>query len=265
MLVNFTKAHSLGNDFVLIDLITQRVRLHSAYIKRIADRHLGVGCDQVLLIEPPMRPEADFYCRIFNADGHEVEQCGNGMRCAGRFVVDSGLVNRNDLIVDYIAGQMQIKLEDHNSVTVNLGQHQPEIQESDVTIGQHQLKLYSLSLGNPHAVHLVNDINNVPRQTWGEQLSRHSLFPNGANIGFMQVVDRSRIRLQVFERGSGLTHACGSGACAAVLVGKHLNLLDKEAQVTFTHGSLKVKYDSSNGALYLTGATTSVFTGKFRF
>lgn len=263
MLVNFTKMHGLGNDFVVIDMITQHVKLHSAHIKRIADRRFGIGCDQILLIEPPIRPDADFYYRIYNANGDEAEQCGNGARCAAKFVLDSGLVNSSEIVADYAAGQMRIMIADNQFLTVDMGKPS-EVVLHEVSYDNENYKLYGVSMGNPHAVCLVPDLRKVAVDKVGEKLSKLSIFPEGANIGFMQLIDRSRVRLRVYERGVGETLSCGSGACAAVAVGQYLDILDNTTYVVFQHGELMIHRQTDTRQLSMSGPANSVYVGHFR-
>ena len=264
MLVNFTKMHGLGNDFVVVDLITQSAKLLSAHLKRIADRRFGIGCDQVLVIEPPIRPDSDFYYRIYNADGQEVEQCGNGARCVAKFVLDAGLAHKPLLTADCLAGPITLQIEDDQLVTVNLPTTSSDIVTHSLNYEQLPSEIHTTSLGNPHGVCLVKDLGATSVENLGPSLSALPIFPAGANIGFMQVIDRSRIRLQVYERGVGATLACGTGACAAMLIGKHLNLLDNRVTVMFPRGELTLVHQDTNQLLRMTGPATSVFTGKFR-
>lgn len=272
MLINFTKMHGLGNDFVVIDLMTQSVKLRPSHIKRIADRHIGIGCDQVLLIEPPIRPEADFYYRIYNADGHEVEQCGNGARCAARFFYDAGFTNQKTITADCLAGPLEFTIESSDIVTVNMGH--PKFKEMltyPLEIENTPYNLHVVSVGNPHAVLQVSDIESAPVKKLGSIISKHAFFPYETNVEFMQIIDRTQIRLRVFERGVGETLACGSGACAAVIAGIGLGLLDPIVEVLFPKGNLKIRWEgnilkhksSKNNAVYMTGPAVSVFIGRF--
>jgi len=267
MLVNFSKMHGLGNDFVVLDCISQNLRLHSAHIRKIADRKVGIGCDQVLLIEPPMRPEADFYYRIFNPDGREVEQCGNGARCLAKFFFDLGLSDKKKIIADCLAGTLELTLEPHDIVKANMGTLQKKPQPISLTVASsdfpNAFDMIQVCLGNPHAVLLVDSIAE-PIKKLGMMLSKHAHFANGANIGFMQILDRSHIRLRVYERGAGETLACGSGACAAVIAGQFLGLLDSQVEVILKLGSLKVIAKGLGEAIYLKGPAKRIFMGSFR-
>lgn len=265
MLVNFTKMHGLGNDFVVIDLITQPAKLRSSHLKRIANRHFGIGCDQVLLIEPPIRPTADFYFRIFNSNAQEVEQCGNGARCVARFFYDAGFTNQKTLQADCLAGPIEFIIEDNDNVTVSMGP--PRFKEAltyPLIVEQSELPINIVSMGNPHAILEVANIESAPVKTLGPLLSTHPFFPEETNVNFMQVVSPSNIRLRVYERGVGETLACGSGACAAVVAGIRLGLLEPSVRVDFINGSLKITWKGNHASVYMTGPAVSVFTGRFR-
>lgn len=264
MIVNFTKMHGLGNDFVVIDLITQGARLQKNHIKRIADRKFGIGCDQVILITPPTRDEADFFYKVYNADGSEVEQCGNGVRCAARFFHDNGLSNSDNLIADCLGGTVELKLVDHQLVSVGWPKNYTKVVTKDLNKPELPEKIHTVSVGNPHAVCIVKNLNATPVAQWGKMLTNDPMFPDGANIGFMQIVERNRVYLRVYERGVGPTYACGSGACAAMLVGKELGLLDDKVTVIFEHGELTIEYKESDQSLCMTGPTNSVYIGRFK-
>lgn len=268
--------HGLGNDFVIIDHITQSIRLHAAHIKRIADRHLGIGCDQVLIIEPPTHKDADFYYRIYNANGQEVEQCGNGARCAARFFIDSGYVLGTSLKADCLAGRIEFEVESNDNITMNIGK--PNFQPKSVPFNtSHEAKTYSMileeipielsvvSIGNPHAVLIVPNIDTAPVKKIGPLLAKHPQFPNQTNVEFMQIIDRNNIRLRVWERGVGETMACGTGAAAAVVVGIRLGLLENPVQVQFPYGTLSVNWPHEEAVIMMTGPATNVFIGRFRF
>lgn len=276
MFINFSKMHGLGNDFVIIDLITQGARLRTAHLQHIADRKLGIGCDQILLLEPPIRGSADFYLRIFNASGEEVEQCGNGARCAARFFYDMSFGSNPHLEADCLAGPISCIIEQHDRVTVNMGSpnfnpievpfitDQAEALQYSLALENTTLSLSVLSLGNPHAILQVPDLETAPLKTLGPLLSTHSAFPQGVNVGFMEIVDRGQIRLSVYERGVGETLACGSGACAAVIAGIRLDLLDPSVSVIFPKGRLQISWQGPNTPVFMSGPTTSVFMGRFR-
>jgi diaminopimelate epimerase len=271
-MINFTKMQGLGNDFVVIDAISQTIDLLPDQIRRLSDRHFGIGFDQLLLVERPVSSNADFKYRIFNADGSEVSQCGNGARCFARFVRDKGLSDKDAVCVDTNAGQLTLYLNQDGLVTVNMGvpRHAPE--EIPLQADQ-EAKFYTLlingtekafgavSMGNPHAVIQVNDIKTAPVKEIGELLESHAIFPERANIGFMQVLDRNHIKLRVYERGAGETLACGSGACAAVVVGMEQNLLDQDVVVELPGGILNIKWLGRGEPVLMTGAAESVFDG----
>lgn len=265
MIVKFTKMHSLGNDFVMLDLITQRVKLHAAHIKRIADRNLGIGCDQIITVEPPINPTSDFYYRNYNADGHEAEQCGNGARCAARFVLDTGLASKTKLYADCLAGNMSLLIKNRNYVSVNMGQARLVNLNQKLEIDGNSYDVHAISVGNPHIVTFVDDIKSVSMKKIGYKISESSLFSSGANVSFVQVIDNKTIKLRVFERGVGETLACGSAACASSVIAHKLGKLDNKIQVNFRHGKLEVTIREENNNIYLAGPTTSVYSGHFRF
>lgn len=272
MKIHFTKMHGLGNDFVVIDAINQHVELSAEQIRFIANRNFGVGCDQILLVEKPLSVDADFRYRIFNADGSEVSQCGNGARCFARFVRDKKLTAKSEIRVDTDAGQLVLNCREDYLITVNMGvpRHNPEQipvnaeQESKfytVLVNGVEKAFGAVSMGNPHAVLHVNDVEHAPVQSLGADLEIHPFFPQRANIGFMQVIDRQHIRLRVFERGSGETLACGSGACAAVVIGIEQNLLDSDVTVQLPGGELQISWQGRGMPVYMTGPAVSVFDG----
>lgn len=271
--IRFTKMHGLGNDFVVIDAINQHVSLTSDQIRYIADRHFGIGCDQVLLIEAADDPEVDFIYRIFNADGGEVGQCGNGARCFARYVYDNGLTQKRDIRVKTASGLIIPSIADNHQVTVNMGM--PHFAPADIPIASTQQKtLYELainnttvqfgavSMGNPHAVITVDNIDAAPVEQLGPLLENHVFFPERANIGFMQILDRQHIRLRVFERGAGETLACGTGACAAMVVARQQNLIDSEATITLPGGDLSINWQGNDAPVMMTGPANYVYEGK---
>ena len=273
MKLKFTKMHGAGNDFVVIDAINQQLELTVAQIRHIADRRFGVGCDQLLLIERPTHEDADFRYRIFNADGSEVEQCGNGARCFVRFVHDHGLTQQREICVETASGLIFPKLENDGCVTVNMGV--PRFEPADIPfIADARAPTYSLdvdgsivlvsavSMGNPHAVQLVDDVDNAPVTQVGALIENHPRFPNRVNAGFMQIINRNHIRLRVFERGAGETLACGTGACAAVVVGIQLGLLDEQVDVSTRGGVLSIAWAGGDTPVYLTGPTVNVFEAE---
>lgn len=273
MLVSFTKMHGLGNDFVVIDAIGQRVALSPDQIRHIADRRFGVGCDQLLLVEASDNAEAQFRYRIFNADGGEVEQCGNGARCFARFVVNKGLTTSDSIPVITKAGLIELTVHKDGQVTVNMGV--PRLEPADIPFQANaRAPLYALSvqgetveigvvsMGNPHAVLEVPHIESAPVSRLGPPIESHPRFPQRVNVGFMEVVDRTHIRLRVFERGAGETLACGTGACAAVVSGRIQDLLDETVNVELRGGNLVVSWAGEDQPVLMTGPATFVFEGK---
>lgn len=272
MELRFTKMHGLGNDFVVIDGFSRAVSLSAEQVRRIADRRFGVGCDQLLLVERPTVAGADFRYRIFNADGGEVEQCGNGARCFARFVRDQGLTTRDDIAVETLGGVIHPRIEPDGRVTVNMGVPRLEPAEIPFTASARATvydldvddKLYSISavsMGNPHAVLVVPDVDTAPVTTLGPLIERHLRFPRRVNAGFMQVQARGRIRLRVFERGVGETLACGTGACAAVVAGRLRALLDERVAVQLPGGTLDIAWAGEGKPVWMTGPAATVFEG----
>jgi diaminopimelate epimerase len=277
MQFEFTKMHGLGNDFVVIDAINQDISLSADQVRLVADRHFGVGCDQLLLVERPRLDGAEFRYRIFNADGGEVQQCGNGARCFARFVHDNGMTASDNIPVETAAGMIHLRLEDDGQVTVDMGvpsfepeslPFEPDDLDKDDT-EYHRLvvngEIYAIgavSMGNPHAVLLVDSVDEAPVATLGAAIENHERFPERVNVGFMEIMDRSRIRLRVFERGVGETMACGTGACAAVAVGIHNSLLDHAVQVELNGGCLTIRWQGDDNTLYMTGPAQTVYKGN---
>ena len=272
MRLKFTKMQGLGNDFVVIDAIRQKVHLTPEKIRFLADRHFGVGCDQVLLVESAHQAHADFRYRIFNADGSEVAQCGNGARCFARFVRDQGLSAKDEIQVDTDAGRLVLRHSDADQITVNMGvpRHAPaeiplEAEEEryryPVEVDGRTWSFGAVSMGNPHAVLLVDDVDSAPVDTLGPRLESHAAFPERVNVGFMQVQDAHNVRLRVFERGSGETLACGSGACAAVVVGIEQGLLLSPVKVELPGGKLSIAWQGRGFPVFMTGPAVKVFEG----
>jgi len=272
MPLKFTKMHGLGNDFVVFDAIHQDVDLSPEQIRYLADRHFGVGCDQLLLVERPTRPGVDFRYRIYNADGGEVEQCGNGARCFARFVRDQGLTDKEVIPVETAGGDILLTVQDDGEVTVDMGvpRFEPaEIPfEAEFRSSHYQLEVEghtwligAVSMGNPHAVLHVTNVDTAAVETLGPAIESHLRFPKRVNVGFMEVVDRGHIRLRVFERGAGETLACGTGACAAVAVGRQQGLLDAKVRVDLPGGSLHIVWEGEGSAVMMTGPATTVFEG----
>ncbi|HEB98919.1 MAG TPA: diaminopimelate epimerase [Thiotrichales bacterium] len=271
--MHFVKMHGLGNDFVVIDAIRQHVELPPDAIRHIADRRRGIGCDQVLLVERPQSPDADFRYRIFNADGSEVEQCGNGARCFARFVRDEGLTTKDRIPVETLAGLIELEVLADGQVRVDMGEPVFEPQRIPfqaearapsyaLEVNGESLDIGAVSMGNPHAVLRVEDVSEAPVARLGPAIEHHPRFPQRANVGFMQILDRGRIRLRVFERGVGETEACGTGACAAVVVGRLQGLLDEEVQVSLPGGDLVISWAGEGAPLYMTGPAERVFEGS---
>ena len=271
-MIHFSKMQGLGNDFVVIDAINQVIALSPEQICFMADRHFGIGFDQLLLVEKPVSANADFKYRIFNADGSEVAQCGNGARCFARFVRDKELTDLDEIRVDTNAGQLILSFTEDDLVKVNMGvpRHQPseipllfeqEALNYKVTVDGNELVFSAVSMGNPHAVILVDDVENTPVADWGRALESHELFPERANIGFMQVIDRQHIRLRVYERGAAETLACGSGACAAVVIGILKNCLDQDVNVELPGGQLAISWAGRGESVLMSGSATFVFDG----
>ena len=272
MQIQFSKMHGLGNDFVVIDNVTQNVFFSKEKIQQIADRNFGIGFDQLLLVEPPYDPEQDFHYRIFNADGSEVSQCGNGARCFAKFVKMKGLINRNKVVVSTKSGKMVLYLEKDGQVTVNMGR--PEFQPDKIPLiankeegtyiiraGERTIFAGAVSMGNPHCVLQVEDVTTADVETLGPLLEKHERFPEGVNVGFMQIINPNHIKLRVFERGSGETLACGSGACAAVAIGQIQGKLGNEVQADLPGGSLKIRWQGRDNVLKMTGPAEHIFDG----
>jgi diaminopimelate epimerase len=266
MKLKFTKMHGLGNDFVVFDGINQTVALTPEQCRRIADRHFGVGCDQILLVEKPTRSDVDFRYRIFNADGGEVEQCGNGARCFVRFVHDHGLTDKTAIRVETASGVIEPRLLDNGQVTVDMGA--PRFAPADIPfaaeaetltyplkVGQHVINIAALSMGNPHAVLRVNDLDSAPVDILGAAIESHSRFPQRVNAGFMQVLTPHDIRLRVYERGTGETLACGTGACAAAVAGIRQGWLNSPVSVHTRGGDLVIAWAGNGHPVYMTGPT----------
>ena len=273
MRLKFTKMQGLGNDFVVLDATHAPIELTRDELRRIADRHFGVGCDQILQVEKPRAPGTDFYYRIFNADGGEVEQCGNGARCFVRFVRDSGLTAKREIRVGTLSGVIVPRLEADGQVTVDMGV--PEFEPARipfeaarraptylVDIDGKAVEISALSMGNPHAVQVVADVAEAPVLTEGAALESHARFPQRVNAGYMQVVDRGHIKLRVYERGAGETLACGTGACAAVVAGIQRGLLDGRVSVATRGGLLGISWQGEGTPVLMTGPAVTVYAGE---
>ncbi|MDP2239724.1 MAG: diaminopimelate epimerase [Burkholderiales bacterium] len=273
MRLKFTKMHGLGNDFVVLDATAQPLSLDTQQLRFIADRHFGIGCDQILQVELPRQADTDFYYRIFNADGGEVEQCGNGARCFVRYVHDKGLSNKTEIRVGTLGGVIVPRLEADGQVTVDMGAPVFEPAQIPFDAGKRALTyplevdgktfvISALSMGNPHAVQIVPDVEAAPVGSEGPLIERHARFPQRVNAGYVQVAGRGHIRLRVFERGTGETLACGTGACAAVVAGIMRGLLDARVRVTTRGGDLVISWAGEGQPVMMTGPAMTVFEGE---
>lgn len=279
MMLHFTKMHGLGNDFMVMDGITQYFKPKRRQIRQWANRHTGVGFDQLLIVEPPFSAKADFFFRIFNRDGSSAEQCGNGARCLGRFVFENQLLLQKkqplSILVETEGGTIHMVIPKNGPISVEMGQ--PKFHPRDIPFlaeaekphyalnqGETHLEFSVVSMGNPHAVLLVDDVKTAPVERWGSFLGQHPCFPKGVNVGFMQIIKRNQIALRVYERGAGETYACGTGASAAVAVGRSLSLLDKQVEVLLPGGTLEVNWEGTPHPLWLTGPAETVYQGKIR-
>ncbi len=273
MLVRFTKMHGLGNDFMVVDLVTQRAKITPALVARLADRHCGIGFDQLLLVEPPTDPQMDFRYRIYNADGSEVEHCGNGARCFAKFVRDKRLTIKPVINVETAKGKAVLRVLEDRQVEVDMGA--PELEPAEIPfvadevaitypieVDAKLLDISTVSMGNPHGVLLVDDVSTAAVETLGPLLERHERFPARANIGFMQVLSANEIRLRVYERGAGETRACGTGACAAVVAGRLRGLLGDDVKVHLPGGELRIRWAGEGAPVLMTGPATTVYEGQ---
>jgi len=273
MNLDFTKMHGLGNDFMVVDAIHQRVQLSPQQVRALADRHLGVGFDQLLLVEPAPSADVDFRYRIFNADGGEVAQCGNGARCFMQFVHEHGLTDRLRVRVQTLSGVLELARRADGMVTVNMGV--PEFEPARIPFDAPQqapryllevdgqtLEIGAVALGNPHAVVPVEDVDAAPVATLGPRIEQHPRFPQRVNAGFLQILDRARARVRVYERGAGETLACGSGACAAVVIGRLWDRLDNRVRVQLPGGELEIGWSGAGSPVMMTGPATTVYQGR---
>ena len=275
MNLSFSKMHGLGNDFVVIDAINQRISLDSEMVRHLADRHRGIGCDQVLIVEAARSSDSDFFYRIFNADGSEVAQCGNGARCFARYVRDKGLTDQDTIRVETISGFMTLQIESDDQITVNMGiphlepvdiplRRDNRADSYEINVDGQAIKFGAVSLGNPHAVIRVEDICAAPVATLGPILESHGDFPERANIGFVQISDPSHLILRVYERGSGETEACGSGACAAMIIARQHGWVDDSVTVKLRGGILRISWKGEGEPVWMTGPATHVFDGEIK-
>ena len=273
MRLKFTKMHGLGNDFVVLNGVTQHIQLSANQLRYLADRQRGIGCDQILLVERPTQSGVDFRYRIFNADGGEVEQCGNGARCFVHFVRDEGLSTKTEIRVETDNGIIAPRLNSNGEVTVDMGAPRFEPSEIpfrraaraalyDLDVGGERVQINALSMGNPHAVQLVDDLEAAPVLAQGPLIEHHADFPARVNAGYMQIIDRNNIKLRVWERGAGETLACGTGACAAAVAGIQRGLLDARVAVETHGGKLTIEWQGEGSPVMMTGPATTVFSGE---
>lgn len=273
-MLKFSKMHGLGNDFIVIDAIRQSVSLTTAQVRFLADRHFGIGCDQLLLVESSAHPDVDFRYRIFNADGGEVSQCGNGARCFARYVYDYGLTEKTTIAVETAAGVIYPTLQHDGQISVDMGQPRFLPEQVPFKVAEaantymlviepgHQVEIAALSMGNPHAVMLVDDVDTAPVLEIGPLIEAHPQFPERVNAGFMQLVSHDAIKLRVYERGAGETSACGTGACAAVVSGIRRGLLARDVTVQLPGGQLQISWPNEQASVTMTGQATHVFDGE---
>lgn len=273
MLLKFTKMHGCGNDFMVVDLVSQYVKIRPQLVRAWSDRRFGVGFDQFLAVEPPRNPESDFRYRIFNADGEEVEQCGNGARCFARFVRDNKLTKKKRLRVETKGGIIELNVIDKHQVMVDMGKPQlvpekiPFIADQQaitypIPVNDQMLDISAVSMGNPHAVWVVDDADSAPVESLGPLIEAHERFPQRTNAGFMQVMARNEIKLRVYERGAGETLACGTGACAAVVAGQIRGLLDRKVKVHLRGGTLNIEWQGEGHSVKMTGPCKKVYEGR---
>ncbi|BCE02188.1 diaminopimelate epimerase [Marinicellulosiphila megalodicopiae] len=276
MELHFTKMHGLGNDFVVIDAISQDIDLTEAFVQALGDRHFGVGFDQLLIVQAPTQKNMDFKYRIFNASGEEVEQCGNGARCFARFVIEQKLTNKKIINVETCNANITLELTQDNLVKVDMGQ--PVFEPKDIPFLANQkqssyridagefgqLEINAISMGNPHCVLLVDDVQTAPVATLGALLESHPDFPKKVNVGFLQIIDSKHAKLRVYERGVGETQACGTGACAAMVAGVMRGKLDNEATLTLLGGDLTIRWQAEQSVIMI-GDAVRVFEGKMKW
>ena len=275
MKLRFTKMHGLGNDFVVIDATRTPVELTPARVRAISDRHFGVGCDQLLVVEPASRPDVDFRYRIFNCDGTEVEQCGNGARCFARYVLDKRLTVKRQLRVETKGGIIELDIRNDGQIGVNMGP--PRLQPAeipfvadaqalsyDVEVDGQLVALAAVSMGNPHAVLRVDDVDSAPVHSLGPKLEHHPRFPKRVNVGFIQVLDRQHAKLRVWERGAGETQACGTGACAAAVAAISQGWMDSPVQIELPGGRLSIEWAGPGQPVMMTGPAMRVYEGQVR-
>ena len=273
MITSFTKMQGTGNDFVIFDTFSEPLSLSAEQIKKIADRHLGIGCDQVLLIGPSKNNEVDVYYRIFNSDGTEVSQCGNGARCVAVYLKNKGIVEKNNIKAETKSSQLILTIDDNDSVTVNMGvpKFDPvnipldvdkKSENYSLKLGKEEIVFGAISIGNPHAVIIVDDVDLASVKTIGDFLQKNGMFPEGVNVGFVQILDRKNIKLRVYERGVGETLACGSGACAAVAVAYQQGHLEEVVNVELRGGHLMLRWEGDEQPIYMSGFVETVYEGE---
>ena len=271
----FTKMHGIGNDFVVFDSFSRPLNLSREQIRHLADRQFGIGCDQVLLLEPPQHDDADVRYRIFNADGGEVMQCGNGARCAAVYLKEKGLVNKNEIIAETGAGRLVLNINSDGRVTVNMGV--PEFEPAKIPMqadeyeeqyhlihAEDEIVFGAVSMGNPHAVIIVDDVDMAPVNVIGPAIQSNELFPESVNVGFIQILNNGAFKLRVYERGSGETLACGSGACAAMVIACQQGYLEGTIDAELRGGHLTLSWAGEGEPVYMTGPATTVFEGKVK-
>ncbi len=269
----FTKMHGIGNDFVVFDTYTQPLTLSREQVRHIADRQFGIGCDQVLLLEPAKNPETDVCYRIFNADGGEVMQCGNGARCAAVYLREKGLVKKDRIIAETGEGRLTLQFDTNDCVTVDMGvpEFEPakiplkadeKKEEYKLSLGDDELTFGAVSLGNPHAVIIVDDVDSTPVNVIGPTVQLSGAFPESVNVGFIEILNQQAFKLRVFERGSGETLACGSGACAAMVIACQQGYLEGTIDAELRGGHLTIRWEGEGEPVYMTGPATTVFEGK---
>ena len=275
MRLRFTKMQGIGNDFVMLDGVSQKLSISSAKIQKIADRKFGVGCDQLLIVEPPTQPQADFRYRIFNASGEEVENCGNGARCFAIFVRQRGLCSKNRIVAETLAGNLVLKVNSDHTVTVDMGV--PKLQPSEIPfeadsyalrynldVAGENYDISAVSMGNPHSVNVVENVERFPVDKIGPMIEAHPRFPQKTNAGFMEIISQTEAKLRVFERGVGETLACGTGACAAMVAGNLRGLLSSRVDIHLPGGTLNIEWQGEGHSVFKTGPATTVFTGQIK-
>lgn len=261
--IHFCKMHGIGNDFIVLNGITQSIVLDQLPIKQLANRHVGIGFDQLLLVEKSLI--ADVACRIFNADGSEAEQCGNGMRCVARFIQEENLTEKDSITIETKAGVISVTIKDYDTIEVIMGNPCFQPEKIPLKLSTTEVNVAVVSMGNPHAILQVPDVKNFPVEEIGKELAVHPAFPAGVNVGFMEIIDRQHIKLRTFERGAGETLACGSNACAAAAAGIYNQWLDHSVDVSLPGGGLKIEWQDENQPLKMTGPAMMVFSGEVSF